>query len=132
MIQKADISCLLLEACPSFAPTWQEFVEQWKAEPEPPLYLALADFSRHVISLLARNDIGRFPAIFSVIERMHIEGDSYVKEAAAVGLLESLQNTNLHESTEPDQFRCYLGEASEKWWDKLYDFWENGKLLSDD
>jgi hypothetical protein len=132
MIQKDDIPRLLLDACPSFAPIWQEFVDEWKDEPEPPLYLALAEFCRHIIAMLANNDTGRFPMIFETIERMHIAGDGYVKEAATVGLLESLQNTNLHTSTKPEQFRSYLKPISEKWWDKLYDFWEKGTLLTED
>ena len=48
---------------------------------------------------------------------------------ATVGLLEDLQNTNLHKSTEPEQFRLYLLPESAKWWDKLHRFWEHGNLL---
>ncbi len=132
MISRDEIPQMLLEACPSFRGKWNEFVEQWKDEDELPLYLALAEFARHLISSLAEGDTSHFPVVFDAVERMHVDGDGYVKEATTVGLLESLQNTNLHESTEPEQFRPYLGPVSTKWWDKLCDFRERGSLLTDD
>ena len=33
-----------------------------------------------------------FPAVGRVIERLHVEGDGYVRETAAIGLLEGIQN----------------------------------------
>lgn len=123
---------LMLQACPSFEGKWHEFLEYWKEEPEPPLYLALSDLARHLISMLARRDVSSFPRVFDVVERWHVEGDPYVKEAAIVGLLEDLQNTNLHDGTAPEQFRPYLLPVSAKWWEKLYGFWERGEILTDD
>jgi hypothetical protein len=132
MIGKEEMSDLVIEACPSWEPKWKEFTDEWKGEPELPIYLALADFSRHLIAMLERNETEQFPRIFGVIERFHIEGDGFAKEAATIGILESLPNTGLHISTDPEQFRPYLKPDSEKWWNKLYEFWENGKLLTDD
>jgi hypothetical protein len=132
MIFRDDIPRIVLEACPTFEDKWKEFLDEWKDEPEPPIYLALADFARHLIGMLAHGNTGPFPIIFSAVERMLVEGDDYVKEAATIGVLEALQNTNLHESTEPEQFRPYLKPESEKWWNKLYDFWEKGKLLTEE
>jgi hypothetical protein len=123
---------LMLEVCPSFRPSWEEFLDYWADDKDPPLYLALADLARHLISMLAKNKTSSFPRIFEVVERWHVEGDHYVKEAATVGLLEDLQNTNLHETTQPEDFRPFLLPESERWWDKLYGFWERGELLSDD
>jgi hypothetical protein len=31
-----------------------------------------------------------FPAVFEIIERMHLKGDHYVKEAATIGMLEGI------------------------------------------
>ena len=45
---------------------------------------------------------------------------------------EGLQNENLHASTQPEQFRPYLGMESEKWWDKLIGFWERREPMMDD
>ena len=131
MIRREEIPEILLNACPSFGPKWQEFLDEWRNEPDPPIYLALAEFARHIIDLLANRDTAQFPMVFDAIERMHTEGEGFVKEAATIGLLEALQNTNLHQTTEPEQFRPYLRTVSESWWDKLYDFWEKGTLLTD-
>lgn len=129
MITKADMMPLMLDACPSFENTWRDFVEYWRDESDPPLYLALSALARHLIEMLARNDVACFPKVFAVVERWHTEGNPYVAEAATVSLLEDLQNTGLHDSTEPEQFRRYLHPVSAKWWDKLYAFWEQGEIL---
>jgi hypothetical protein len=61
----------------------------------PPLYLALSELARHLIEMLARDDLASFPAIFAVIEHWLVEGVPYVVEAATVGLLEDLQKQRL-------------------------------------
>jgi hypothetical protein len=83
--------------------------------------------------MLERGDTAGLAAAFGAIERLHLEGEQYVREAATVGLLEDLQNLNLHKNgTAPEQFRPYLGAESVRWWDKLYRFWQHGELLTDD
>ncbi len=48
-IDRIAMMDLLLAACPSFGPQWQEFQEEWADTPdELPCYLALADFVRHL------------------------------------------------------------------------------------
>lgn len=120
----------MLTVCPSFESKWREFQDYRRDEADPPVYLALSDLARHLIEMLARGEVSSFPDIFSVVERWHTEGDSYVAEAATVGFLESLQNTNLHRATEPEQFRAHLLPVSVLWWDKLYAFWERGEMLN--
>ena len=125
MIAKNDMMGVMLKACPSFAPAWHTFLDDWREEPDDlPLYVALADLARHLIELMERGDTVELSAAFQAIERWHLEGDSYVREAATVGLLESLQNFNLHSSTHPEQFRALLGPESARCWDKLVASWE--------
>ena len=120
MVSKGDMMNALLAACPTFGPSWRTFLDEWQNEPvELPLYVALGDFARHLISMLDRGETSAFPEIFRVIENLHVDGDSYVKEAATIGILERLQNSN-----EPEKFRRYLGPESQKWWDKLNRFWD--------
>jgi hypothetical protein len=121
MIAKDEMMGVLLDACPSFAPQWQSFQDEWREEGDNlPLYLVLADFGRHLISMLERVNTARLPVVFSAVERLNVEGDHYIREAVTVGLLETLQNCNLHENgTNPEQFRPYLGKESARWWDKL-------------
>jgi hypothetical protein len=134
MTAKDDMMRVLTDACPSFAPQWQAFQDEWREEADDlPLYLVLADFARHLIGMVERGETTGLPAIFRAVERLHVEGEHYVREAATVGLLEDLQNLNLHKSgTEPEHFRPYLGPVSERWWDKLYRFWQHGQLLTDE
>jgi hypothetical protein len=130
MINKDEMMSPILEGCPSFRAEWDTFVDEWKDEKDGlPIYLSLSSLARHLISMLEVGQTEAFPEIFEIVERWHIEGDEYVREAATVGLLEDLQNTNLHKKTSPEQFRCYLGTESLKWWDKLYGFWERGEML---
>lgn len=132
MISKQQMFPLLLEACPSFEPRWMQFLAEWKHETDPPLYLALSDFARHLVGLLETKESANFPKIFAVVERLLLEGDPFVKEASTVGLLENLQNLNLHNSTTPSQFVPYFCPETKLWWGKLYNFWDKGILLTDD
>ena len=122
----------LVHACPSFESEWHRFLDEWCDEDKPPLYVSLGDFAQHIIDMLTDGDTVRFPEIFDAIERLHVDGDHYVREAATIGILESLQNLNLHSTTKPEEFRPFLRSQSERWWDKLYSFWEKGELLTDD
>lgn len=133
MITKADMMDVLLSASPTFADNWDSFRREWEDEPDPSLYLALADFARHVIATLEAKDDEHLRSIFAAIERLHVEGDHYVREAATVGLLEDLQNTNLHRTTDPDQLRPFLLSESLKWWDRVDSFWKgNPRALLED
>ena len=116
----------LLEADRSIAPLWATFVEEWGGEPNPPLYLALSGVARHLIGQLKAGDTSSFRALFDVLQ-----GDSYVREAASVGLLEDLQNTSLHDATEPKAFEPWLRPESKRWWDKVDRFWSRGEPLTE-
>ena len=125
MLARDDMMGVILDACPSFAPQWRAFLDEWREETEVPLYLALGDLARHLIELVERGETGELPAAFRVVERWHTEGDEYVRTAATVGLLEGLQNLNLHEhGTDPAQFRAMLGPESRRCWDELAADWQ--------
>ncbi len=134
MIAKDNMMGVLVEACPSFAPQWEEFQEEWREKADDmPLYMAMADFARHLIGMVERGEMAGLPSVFAAVERLHEEGERYVREAATVGLLEDLQNVNLHKNgTVPEKFRPYLGPKSTLWWNKLDRFWQNKELLSDE
>jgi hypothetical protein len=91
----------------------------------------LANFASYLIGLLQVGETADFAKVFAVVEKLILEGQPYVSEAIVVGLLEDLQNTNLHETTKPEDFRQFLLPRSAKWWDKVINFWEKGILLSD-
>lgn len=122
----------ILAADPSFLPAWMEFLEDYGDEPKPLYYLALSALARHLIECLEGGDTSRFDAIFDIVERWHLVGDQYVREAATIGLLEDLQNTNLHRVTAPEAFLPWLRPESRRWWDKVEAFWAHGTLITDD
>lgn len=132
-IKREDMFEPLLVACPTFRPTYEEFLEEWALEVDKPYYLALADFTRHIVGELEAGRTEQFPAIFAVVERWLLEGDSYVAEAATVGLLEDMQNHNLHPNgTKPEQFIPFLGDEARYWWAKVDAFWSKRDLIRDD
>jgi hypothetical protein len=113
---------LLLTACPSFSERWEEHRAFY--EDEQLLYIDLGEFAHHLVELQKANRIQEFGGVFDVIERMHLEGDEYVKEAATIGMLESIQNVAGNSGSDPEEFAKYLKAESAKRWRQLNRFWE--------
>lgn len=124
MIVKEEMFKPILEASDGFRPIWNEFLEEWKDDDELPQYLALGDLARYISKLISESSDEELKRIFAVIESWHLEGDSYVKEAATVGILEDLQNINVVGEGIPEKVELYLLPESKKWWVKVYEFWE--------
>ncbi len=125
MITKEQVMPLLLDACPSFTEKWREHRAFY--EDEDLLYVDLGEFAHHLVTLHKADLTDEFPAVFEIIERLHLEGDPYVKEAATIGLLEGIQNVAGNSGVNPEEFSRYLKPESAKWWRQLNDFWE-GKI----
>ncbi len=133
MIKKEEMFPMILEVCPSFRVKWQEFEKDWaEEEGDTPYYEALSYLASHLIYLLEIKDCETLKAVFRVVEEWHLQGEPYVKEAATVGLLEDLQNKNLHKTTTPEEFIKYLLPESRKWWTKVENFWEKGEIIKED
>jgi hypothetical protein len=111
---------LLLEVCPSFQHVLEEH-RQYYGEDIP--YVILGDFADHLLQLYQKRQTDVFSAISQAIERLHIEGDHYVREAATIGLLEGIQNVWLNKGTNPELFFPYLLPKSAEQWKSLNDFW---------
>ena len=123
MISREDMFDVLLKADPTFQPVWDAFVDKWRDQIEPPLYLALGDLARHVIGKLEDDRIDDLQRIFAAVERWLDDGDELVREAATIGLLEDLQNPNLHKTTSPDRLKQWLGPLSAMQWSEVERFW---------
>ncbi|MEL7083162.1 MAG: hypothetical protein AAF268_05940 [Cyanobacteria bacterium P01_A01_bin.3] len=132
MISKSDMMAVLIEACPSFEPEWNRFCNEWQDDKNPPLYVSLGDFARHLIGRLNSGNTKSFPDVFDAIERLHLDGDEYVRKAATIGILENIQNITINSKADPQQFHPFLQPESRRWWDKLYDVWNTGKPLTED
>jgi hypothetical protein len=122
MISRDQMIPLLLEGCPSFLPVLEEHRRYFGEEI---LYVVLGDFARHLLQLYRQRQTEDFPAIARVIERLHLEGDHDVREAATVGLLEGIQNVWGNEGADPELFARSLLPESAKWWQSLNDFWSD-------
>jgi hypothetical protein len=125
MITKEQVMPLLLGACPSFTEKWEEHRAVYGDEDL--LYVDLGEFAGHLVELHRTNQTHEFPGAFDVIERLHLEGDDYVREAATIGMLEGIQNVAGNRGIDPEVFAPYLKSASAKWWRQLNDFWD-GKI----
>lgn len=131
MIASDDMFGPLLEADPTFNAVFQAFLAEYAGSGEPPLYIVLGELAAHLIDRKRRADTDDFGKVFAVIERWHLEGDAYVREAATIGFLESLQNQlggNRRNSSvkgvRAADFEPYFGPETQRWWRKLDRFWE--------
>src|SRR5882762_6362892 len=88
MITKPQVVPMLLDACPSFRPVWEEHLHD---NGEEVLYVALGDFARHLLELFQAGTTEAFPGVARVIERLHVEGDPYVREAASHACLRAFR-----------------------------------------
>lgn len=115
MIAKEHMMGLLMGACPSFS---------LPQDDRDLLYVLLGDFAEHLLQLQSKGCTDEFPAVAKVIERFYTEGDSNVREAATVGLLEGVQNVWDNNDVNPELFGRYLLPASTEAWKRLNDFWD--------
>ena len=131
MITKEEMIDPILEVSPGFKPAWNEFLDEWKEENDLPIYLALGELARYIGQLHTKWHKEEVKSIFAIVEKWHLEGDSYVKEAATVGLLEDLQNTNVVGEDVPHSLEAYLLPETKRWWVKVTNFWEKGEIISE-
>lgn len=127
MITKEEMLPMLVEACPSFADKWQEHKKEYHDEDNFLPYIALGGFARHLIDLYRENKTSEFEKVFQVVEKLHIEGEHYVREATTIGLLEGIQNIAGSTNLDPEVFYNYLEPVSSKWWNELNKSW-NGEI----
>lgn len=120
MITKPQVIPLLVEASPSFQAAVDKHMAFYEEEIH---YAVLGDFARHLLHLHRESRTAEFPVIARVIERLHTEGDDYVREAATIGVLEGIQNVWANDRVDPELFTTHLLPESRRWWDELNAFW---------
>lgn len=129
----------LLEALPSFRPIREAFVEKWTGNPnnhfdapgDLPEYLQLGDLARWLIDLLNAGNVEDVRLALAVVETWLLEGDHYVREAATIGFIETLQN-NIDDNDTRQRFFDLFGPEGQRWWEKLDLFWTRGEHLVDE
>lgn len=120
---------LLVDACPSYATRFERYLaKNYDDGDERLVYCELGDFAHHLCDLLERKETSEFCDVFRAIESLHVNGDSYVREAAIIGLLEGLQNVASNRTAvTAEQFTPFLGAEATKWWHELNEFWQGGR-----
>jgi len=126
MIKRRDMFEPLLESLPSFRPMREAFVERWAGNPnnhfdapdDLPEYLLLGDLARWLLGGLRSGDIESVRHALKVVERWLLEGDPYVREAATIGFIETLQNNIEDHETRQRVFDLF-GPEGQHWWKQL-------------
>ena len=126
MLAKQQAIPLLLEACPSFEAEYEAHCAECGNDLP---YVAAGDFARHLLALHQSGQLEALSNAARAIERLHTEGDAWVREFATVGVLEAVQNAWSHSTVDPEEFVCYLGPASKRWWQGLNNFWSGNAPL---
>ena len=121
MITRNEIVSAILDACPSFKPVYVALCADGDAELP---YIVLGRFAYHLVELHQAGSEAEFSDVAELIERMHTEGDDYVREAATIGLLEGIQNHSGVSGFNLVHFRSILRPESQRWWDSINKFWQ--------
>jgi hypothetical protein len=123
-----DVVPLVLAACPSFRPLWEGGVEADHAPEEPGgtrlHYADAAAVARHAVDLLLDGRTEELPALLAVVERLHVDGDAYVRELATIGYLEDLQTAAERAGVPDEALTGWLGPESLGWWRGVRAFWD--------
>lgn len=127
MITLAEMLPYLASVCPTFSAEWKEHKQEYSAEENFLPYIALAKLAGHVIDLHFRGAQTEVMAVFDAVERLHLEGEHHVREAATIGFLESIRNQMGNNGKDPNILCQYLGPVSRSWWEQLNLFWD-GKI----
>lgn len=110
---------LILKNFPNFEVEWQEHLAWWDGDPAG-LSNDMAAFSRYVLGLLKKNQHNEeTQEIFIFVEKLLIEGDEAVGNAAATCFLENLINA-ISWGRVPANFIYLMGPESKKYckaWD---------------
>jgi hypothetical protein len=111
-------------SAPSFAAPWRELASDWLPE-DVPSYVAAGAFATHLVRLLEADKIDEFPAVFSAIERLLVEGDPGIRYVVTWGLLEDLGNVAANQQGWPfaRRFREWFGPVSTTAWDEIHRRW---------
>src|SRR5690349_13869488 len=118
MIRREQIIERLVDACPSYRTCWEIYRNSPEFDVEL-LYVQLGNFAEYIVDLLERGETVELPALARELERLHADGDDYVKEAATIGLLEAIQNIAGHRGVSTKRLEAALGLETRRAWTNL-------------
>jgi len=112
------VANLVFEACPSYREAWPEFDT---GNPTDTIYSipVLIGLAGHVAALWRRRQFSEFPAIFDLIERLHVEGNKKVVDHVVFYFTETLYVELQKQGINPRFAERRLGPAGTYWLDFL-------------
>ncbi len=126
MVTQDEVMGLLLEACPKFRPRWEDYLVHWYGTREPEELIPMSDVAQFSSYLVEEAKAGRttcFAQVFTLMERLLVEGSEDVQYWVTVGCLEDLQNIASNRDIDYKIFEPWLGERTKTEWRGLIDYW---------
>lgn len=120
MIEKSQAIPILVEAIPTFQAGWERHLVEWGEDLH---YTAAGELADHLLERYRGGDYSSFPALALAVERLIVDGSSWVQEFAVIGVLEAIQNVWTNGNVDPDLFAVHLGPKGQSEWDRLNEFW---------
>src|SRR5690349_7973851 len=120
-----EIMQQFLDVCPSFRPLWEEYFAESYSGPDKErlIYVDLGQLAYHLVQLALNRSLTEFPEVFSLAERLHVQGNEDVRNAVCLGLLESTQNSASHTNLDADCFVRHLGPDLRQCWIEVRRGW---------
>jgi len=120
---------LITNEFPDFKPYLEERMAGWK-EGERTIGIDISTFLSFISGKLGKNENYNYKAVFGLIEKLLVEGDSDVRLAVELQFLESLLNCVDYGDYSIESFISYLGEESRKACKVNEEFWgvENNRF----
>ena len=120
MIAADEMMNLILRTVPAFHASWQAHLDYWEGDAAG-LCNDMQVFGEYVIKALQESSPLDLSMVFNLIERLLVEGDTAVKDAAATCFLENLLNSAAAGQIDVHLFAPYVGKESRKYCEA----WEN-------
>ena len=117
-IKPEDIADLVFEACPSYREAWPG-LDAGSATGYKYSIPLMIGFAGHVARLWNDRRFAEFPAIFDLIERLHLEGNKKVVDHVVFYFTETLYFELQKQGINPRFAERRLGPASTYWLDFL-------------
>ena len=117
-IKPENVAALVFEACPSYREAWPDLDDRDTGGYEYSIPLMIG-FAGHVARLWNDRRFAEFPAIFDLIERLHLEGNKKVVDHVVFYFTETLYVELQKQGINPRFAERRLGPASTYWLDFL-------------
>jgi hypothetical protein len=121
---------MLLEACPTAKPAWDEHLQNWEGQ-EAGYYNDISVFAHHIVDSFKADKKSELEGFFSVLEKLLESGDEETKDLVSIGLLEDIQNIASWEKFGNRVFEPWLKPLTRRASDDIRAMWQGKSSLMD-